>query len=136
LRVKVRALIHHDGKVAVDRGTRVGKPHLALPGGRVNRWESTEAALVREVREELGINVEPERLLYVFEATSPHRLEDLNLVFLARPQPDLDPSQLDLVDPREAAPEVLPPILDLIADDLEAGLPESPRWLGNVWRAS
>jgi ADP-ribose pyrophosphatase YjhB (NUDIX family) len=116
LRVKVRALIHHDGKVAVDRGTRVGKPHLALPGGRVNRWESTEAALVREVREELGIKVEPERLLYVFEATSPHRLEDLNLVFLARPQPDLDPSQLDLVDPREAAPEVLPPILDLIAD--------------------
>jgi ADP-ribose pyrophosphatase YjhB (NUDIX family) len=134
LRVKVRALIHHDGKVVVDRSTRAGKPHLALPGGRVNRWESTEDALVREVREELGIDVQPERLLYVFEATSPHRLEDLNLVFLARPLQELDPSQLDLVDPREAARKVLPPILDLIADDLDAGLPESPRWLGNVWR--
>jgi ADP-ribose pyrophosphatase YjhB (NUDIX family) len=135
LRVKVRALIPYDDKVGVDRSTRAGKPHVALPGGRVKRWETTEEALVREVREELGMDVRLERLLYVFEATSPHRLEDLNLVFLATPIHELEPSQLDLVDPRSAA-DVQPPILDLVAHDLETGLPQSPRWLGNLWRAS
>lgn len=134
MRVKVRALIVRDGKIAVHRETRQGRAHLALPGGRVNRWERARDALVRELREELDLDVEPERLLYVCEAVKEHRLQDLNLVFLARPHRDADLSRLELVNPREPGDRVLPPILDQIANDLEAGLPESPRWLGNIWR--
>ncbi|CAM4213350.1 NUDIX hydrolase [Paenibacillus xylanexedens] len=38
-----------------------------LPGGRVKLNETTEAAIVREMMEELGVHVEAERLAYVSE---------------------------------------------------------------------
>jgi ADP-ribose pyrophosphatase YjhB (NUDIX family) len=39
----------------------------ALPGGRVELHESSADALVREMREEMGVEVEPRRLLWVLE---------------------------------------------------------------------
>ncbi|NMI03096.1 NUDIX hydrolase [Paenibacillus sp. SZ31] len=38
-----------------------------LPGGRVEMNETTEAAIVREMMEELGVHVEAQRLAYVSE---------------------------------------------------------------------
>lgn len=39
----------------------------SLPGGRIEAMESTEGALRREMREELGCEVAVERLLWVIE---------------------------------------------------------------------
>lgn len=41
------------------------KRHWDLPGGVVERGESPKAAAAREVKEELGVTVEPGRLLIV-----------------------------------------------------------------------
>nr|WP_260986873.1 NUDIX domain-containing protein [Paenibacillus terrae] len=38
-----------------------------LPGGRVEFQESTDQALIREIREELGIDIQIDKLLYVNE---------------------------------------------------------------------
>jgi ADP-ribose pyrophosphatase YjhB (NUDIX family) len=133
VRVKVRALIVHEGLVAVHRESRAGEPRLALPGGRVNRWETVSGALARELREELGVEVEADRLLYVCEVVREWVVHDFVLVFLAHLREPRDAARLELVDPSEAAGQVLPPILDRVAADLGAGLPQEPRWLGNVW---
>lgn len=49
----------HGNKILlVKRGTVVFKGYWALPGGRVDAGETPEQAIVREVKEETGLNVE------------------------------------------------------------------------------
>jgi 8-oxo-dGTP diphosphatase len=54
------ALVDADGRVLVAQRPE-GKPMAGLwefPGGKVNRGETPEACLIRELREELGIDTE------------------------------------------------------------------------------
>jgi 8-oxo-dGTP diphosphatase len=58
------ALIDAQGRVLIAQRPP-DKEHAGLwefPGGKVERGESPEAALVRELREELGVTVAPESL--------------------------------------------------------------------------
>jgi ADP-ribose pyrophosphatase YjhB (NUDIX family) len=135
MRVEVRALIFVDEKLVTTAETRQGQPHSALPGGGVERWETLEQALVREVREETGLLVEPSRLVYVAEVVSPYKLHDVNFVFLAEIKERVDDVAFGLVDPAEGD-GILPPILTEVASDAAAGWPEQPRWLGNLWDPS
>jgi 8-oxo-dGTP diphosphatase len=61
IRVVVGGAVLHDGRLLAAR--RSAPPELAgrweLPGGKVEPGESEEQALVRELREELGIDVLP-----------------------------------------------------------------------------
>jgi ADP-ribose pyrophosphatase YjhB (NUDIX family) len=53
-----------DGAVLlIRRGRAPGRGRWSLPGGRVEPGEDERAAVVREVREETGLRVRPERLL-------------------------------------------------------------------------
>jgi ADP-ribose pyrophosphatase YjhB (NUDIX family) len=138
VRVKVRAVIVDRGRLLVVPERRRGAySHMALPGGRVGTGESVADALVREVQEETGLEVSPQRLLYVAEATAPHRAHDLNLIFLAEPAGAPDFGDLTFIELSATDhPLVLPPIIAEIARDVEDGWSETPRWLGNVWDAS
>jgi ADP-ribose pyrophosphatase YjhB (NUDIX family) len=135
MRVEVRAVIFIDGKLVITDETRQGLPHAALPGGGVERWESLQEALVREVREETGLLVAPGRLVYVAEVVSRFKLHDVNFVFLADVKERVDDQRVGFVDPAKAD-GVRPPILAEIARDAVAGWPEHPRWLGNLWDSS
>lgn len=57
------AIIRRDGKILAAR--RSQDTHLAgkweFPGGKVDDGESEEACIVREIREELGIEIRPTR---------------------------------------------------------------------------
>ena len=61
----VCAVIARDGRILLAQ--RPGHKHLALkwefPGGKVEPGEQPEAALVREIREELGCALEIDRVL-------------------------------------------------------------------------
>lgn len=73
LLVVAAALVDADGRVLVQQRPP-GKPMPALwefPGGKVDKGETPEAALIRELREELGIDVEQACLAPAVFASEP-----------------------------------------------------------------
>jgi 8-oxo-dGTP diphosphatase len=66
--VGVGAVILHEGKVAlIQRGKEPLRGRWVIPGGTVEPGESLEDAVVREVREETGLIVQPEEVVLVFD---------------------------------------------------------------------
>lgn len=67
-RVGVGGVVVHDGRVLlIRRGKEPLYGRWVVPGGTVELGESLERALVRELREETGLEVEPVELLTVFD---------------------------------------------------------------------
>jgi ADP-ribose pyrophosphatase YjhB (NUDIX family) len=137
-RVKVRAVIWVQGKLVVHRSNRRGEEHTTLPGGWVGKRESVTDALIREVDEELGIDVQIGDLLFAAEIVNSSSRQDVELIFTAVPSEPLNTSELTLIDPLgPQAADVLPPILGELAKhrDASPAWPQDvPRWLGNVYQ--
>jgi len=67
--VAVGAVIIHQEKVLlILRGNPPSKDFWAIPGGRVELGETLQAAAEREVREETGLAVQADEIIYTFDA--------------------------------------------------------------------
>jgi ADP-ribose pyrophosphatase YjhB (NUDIX family) len=67
--VGVGALILNQGRLLlVKRGAQPGQGKWSIPGGLVELGERVEEAVVREVKEECGLDIEVERLIDVFDS--------------------------------------------------------------------
>lgn len=86
-------LIWKDGKVLITQ--RPKGSHLEgfweFPGGKREEGETLEECLQRELREELGIMVRPERFLVSVEHEYESRSISLHLFECSRPQEDPRP---------------------------------------------
>ena len=68
----VAAIIRHDDKIfATQRGYGDFAGDWEFPGGKIEAGETPEAALTREIREELGVEVAVERLLGIVDHDYP-----------------------------------------------------------------
>lgn len=68
----VAAVIHRGGAIlATQRGYGDFKDGWEFPGGKVEPGETPEQAIVREIREELGVTVRPEELITTVEYDYP-----------------------------------------------------------------
>ena len=68
----VAAIIHHEGKyLATQRGYGDYKGQWEFPRGKIEPEESREEALIREIREELRMEIVPERWLCTTEHDYP-----------------------------------------------------------------
>jgi ADP-ribose pyrophosphatase YjhB (NUDIX family) len=83
----------HDGKVLLHRAAT--DDFWSLPGGRVEFLERAETAIVREMQEELGVDVNVDRLVWVVEnffgmnGTAYHELALFFLLHLPQQSPIL-----------------------------------------------
>jgi len=59
-------IIYNNGIVLIRRKNEPFKGHYALPGGFVEYGERVEEALVREAKEETGLDVRPVKLIGVY----------------------------------------------------------------------
>lgn len=70
--VVAAAMIHHKGRIlATQRGYGEFKDGWEFPGGKVEPGESPKEAIVREIREELGMDIVPETLVTTVEHDYP-----------------------------------------------------------------
>jgi ADP-ribose pyrophosphatase YjhB (NUDIX family) len=65
VRIRVTGVVIEDGRILLlDQDAGAGRS-WSLPGGKLEDGETLAGALVREMKEETGLDVEPGRLLYV-----------------------------------------------------------------------
>ncbi|MGH9728128.1 MAG: (deoxy)nucleoside triphosphate pyrophosphohydrolase [Candidatus Acidiferrales bacterium] len=81
----VAAVIVRDGRVLACRRNRSGKFPLKweFPGGKVQRGESPQAALIRELREELSVSASVGEEIYRTSHKYPEMPSPLELIFFA-----------------------------------------------------
>ena len=90
---RVGAIIIHNGKYLLMRNPEA--PYLYSVGGRVHYGETTEEAVVREVREETGIDLDVDRPLFfqeqVFdEEVSKEHVHEIAVYYLMRDSDGLE----------------------------------------------
>ncbi len=92
----VAAVIERDGRVLIAQRKRSAQHALKweFPGGKVEAGEEPEAALVRELREELGIAVRVNAEIERYEYQYPGRPAIL-LIFYRVTEYSGEPSNLD-----------------------------------------
>jgi ADP-ribose pyrophosphatase YjhB (NUDIX family) len=128
--VRTRAVIFdEEGRVLVQHHSRSKPDFYRLPGGGVRLGEKIEDCIVREIKEEAGLDVRADRLLWVrdfFEGTSYHSIE---LFFLAtavkgefKPSPEAENIELlfmslEELEKRVFYPKAFIPKLKLLRDN-------------------
>jgi 8-oxo-dGTP diphosphatase len=114
--VVAAALLDGDGRILLQQRAP-GRAMAGLwefPGGKVEQGELPEAALARELAEELGIDIAPADVVPACFATAPvagrHMILLLYLCRRWRGEPAaLDASELAWLRPAEMRPDEMPP---------------------------
>lgn len=65
--ISCRAIIIKDNKLVVMQRKKKGRQYCTFPGGHIEINENPVQCVKREVLEEFGIEVEPTKLVYVYE---------------------------------------------------------------------
>ena len=83
MHVRVTGVVIEDDRILLlNQDTDTGRT-WSLPGGKVEEGETLAEALVREMREETGLDVEPGRLLYVCDHLPGNGTHVVHLTFEA-----------------------------------------------------
>jgi 8-oxo-dGTP pyrophosphatase MutT (NUDIX family) len=148
--IRVSAFIAHDRRVLLVQqhrpAERSAPAYWLLPGGGVEFGESLAEALVREIREELGLTVVVDRPIALVESISPdpdYEKHVLHVVLSASLPAGAGPDCVEPVDPtvvavRFFAPQEMtglsmrPPLAAQLTSFVEE-LPSGLAYLGRLW---
>jgi 8-oxo-dGTP diphosphatase len=143
---RVSVLIVEDEKILLVKHRKGDREYWVLPGGRLEYGETFVDCARREMREETGLEIEPEKFLFLSEAIAPDLSRHIVNVYLKAKviggtmrlgdEPIL--VGLDFVPLAELGQTTLfPPIGKIICDtfakDSQRKHEPEVRYLGNLW---
>ncbi|HZO89495.1 MAG TPA: NUDIX domain-containing protein [Chthonomonadaceae bacterium] len=148
MKVRVAAVILKGTDILLIEHRRRGRAYWTLPGGGLEEGETLQACLLREVKEETGLDVEVRRLLFVADVIpdNPSNGHTVNLIFHAAiTGGDLTPGHGGRLDethdrvefvPLTSVPALglYPPIVPEIAQTFAEEFGGPTLYLGNLWR--
>ncbi len=109
-KIVVAGVVMNNGKVLLTRETlESGNHRWIIPGGKVEFGEALEEALLREMKEETGLDIQVEKFLSFKQAIYPqYNYHSIIFFFLARPlnlefHPNEEPEDIGFFSPEEAA---------------------------------
>ena len=142
--LRVAALIVRADQILLVEHRKRGQRYWVLPGGRLQGNETLDAALRRELREELALEAQVGRLVIVCETLAPDR-HVVNLIFQAEIGEGVAP-RLDQSDPVLAGWQWVsvdqlprldfrPPIAEAVQAAIVANFAGRVRVLGDTWKS-
>jgi len=141
--LRVAALIVQRGRILLVEHRKRDQRYWVLPGGRLQGNETLDAALQRELHEELGLEARVGRLVIVCETLAPDR-HMVNLIYQVeigeKAEPRLDHSDPVLAGWQWVSVEQLPrldfrpPIADAVLDVIAENFSGPVRMLGDTWK--
>jgi 8-oxo-dGTP diphosphatase len=141
--LRVAAIILRQDQLLLVEHRKHGQRYWVLPGGRLEGDETLDAALRRELTEELGVTARVGRLVIVCESLAPDR-HVVNLIFQAEigesAEPHLDPRDPVLAGWQWVSVDQLPrldfrpPIAHAVRDVIAEHFAGPVRVLGDTWK--
>lgn len=79
---RVSVIVISDGKILLVKHRKGSKQYWVLPGGRLEYGETFQECAVREIKEETGLDVAVDKMVFVSEAIAPDRSRHIVNVYL------------------------------------------------------
>ena len=81
-RVRVAGILIEDDRILLIEHTKNNRKYWLVPGGGVDWGESAAEALIREFKEDTGLDIEVEKFLFISETIAPDKQKHvINLYF-------------------------------------------------------
>ena len=74
-----KAIIENNGKVLLIRP--INKNNWEIPGGRLHKGEAVKEGIKREIKEELGLDIEPKSIVDIFVLLEETQLNHFTVVW-------------------------------------------------------
>ncbi|MEM2874278.1 MAG: NUDIX hydrolase [Candidatus Nanoarchaeia archaeon] len=127
-RARVGVVLMQGRNILLLRDSRQSPPTFFLPGGVVRLGETLETAAKREVKSQTGVDIELQKILYIYDNIKDENKHRLDIFFLAK-----------IVAEQIATPRMQHIKLDWVNIDLLPSMNLSPQILReqilNDWKA-